>query len=186
MIEKNFTLLTQSEIDTLVGFLQEQKDGVADEVLSQESIDKVISMIQQRQTRHFAQNNKFWVTDAEQYLITVGFRRSREDLCELRFRMMENDYIELYAYNHETGDEFVLTPEDFSDPTTKNDTSIGWGICIMPAFFDQVAELFSLRYTKDTYIQICELFAERNFGKTNIEIPAAFLCDGTLAIDRLL
>lgn len=186
MVEKNFTLLTQSEIDTLVNFLQHKSENVAEDVLTQESIDKVIRMIKERHTRHFAQNNKFWIADAEQYLITIGFREKISDLCELRIRKADNDYVELYVYNAVTGKELVLLPEDFSDPTAKKGTSHGWGYCIIPAFFDQIAELFSLKYTKETYDIVCALFAEKNFGTSELELPAAFVCDGAMAIDRLI
>lgn len=186
MVEKNFTLLTQEEIDTLVGFLQEKKDSLGDEVLTQESIDKIIRMVKTRQTRHFAQNNKFWGVESEQYLISIGFRKSLEELCELKLRKKENDYVELYILNRVSQKEMILLPEDFSDPTAKKMGSEGWGYSIIPAFFDQIAEVFALRYSKETYEEVCRIFAERNFGKRDLEIPAAFVCDGTYAIDRLL
>ena len=186
MVEKNFTLLTQAEIDTLVDFLQEKKDSLGDEVLTQESIDKIIRMVKTRHTRHFAQNNKFWAAESEQYLISIGFRKNMEELCELKLRKKEDDFVELYIVNHASGKEMVLLPEDFSDPTAKKTVSEGWGYSIIPAFFDQIAEVFALRYTKETYDKVCEIFAEKNFGKKELEIPAAFVCDGTFAIDRLL
>ena len=45
MLDTNFSLLSQEEIDTLIEFLTESTSALESEVLSQESIDKLISMM---------------------------------------------------------------------------------------------------------------------------------------------
>ena len=45
MLDTNFSLLSQEEIDTLIEFLTESTSVLESEVLSQESIDKLISMM---------------------------------------------------------------------------------------------------------------------------------------------
>ena len=45
MLDTNFSLLSQEEIDTLIEFLTESTSVLESEVLSQESIDKLISML---------------------------------------------------------------------------------------------------------------------------------------------
>lgn len=45
MSDTNFSLLSQDEIDTLVEFLTEKSTDIESDVLSQESIDKLISMM---------------------------------------------------------------------------------------------------------------------------------------------
>ena len=41
----SFSLLNQKEIDSLIGFLSEQKNSLNSDVLSQTSIDKLIKLI---------------------------------------------------------------------------------------------------------------------------------------------
>ena len=41
----SFSLLNQKEIDSLIGFLSEQKNSLDSDVLSQKSIDKLIKLI---------------------------------------------------------------------------------------------------------------------------------------------
>ena len=45
MMETNFSLLSQEEIDTLIAFLSEKSNFVESEVLSQDSIDKLACLV---------------------------------------------------------------------------------------------------------------------------------------------
>ena len=42
---QNFSLLSQPEIDTLIDFINEKREGVDSSVLNQESIDKLLEML---------------------------------------------------------------------------------------------------------------------------------------------
>ena len=42
---QDFSLLSQSEIDTLINFINDKREGVDSSVLNQESIDKLLEML---------------------------------------------------------------------------------------------------------------------------------------------
>ena len=130
----SFSLLNQKEIDSLIGFLSEQKNSLDSDVLSQKSIDKLIKLISSDSDRI--------ITDAfahvdNSVLATLGFREDVSQLCELKFSVNETtDYIILTAYNTVTNKELVITPNLIN----ANDTT-DWGCSISPVFLSRTISL---------------------------------------------
>lgn len=183
MTETNMTLLTQEEIDALIHFLKGQSQGMTQEVLSQESIDKLIRMIRGKEVGNANFDRLLNHVTNEKCLRDAGLR-GEDQICQLIASIGEDGFVKLSIKNISTGKEVIVTPEGFA----KQDFSITeskWGYCIMPAFFDQIAKIYGLEYTKENYDFVCELYAEKNFGDKNYEISSAFLPDEGM-ISRLL
>lgn len=174
-MERNMTLLTQEEIDTLVTFLEEKRGRMSDEVLSQESIDKLIRFVQGSGLP--VSNFDRFLSDInnEKYLREMGLREG-DQVCELLLEQEADGFIKLVINNTVTGKSAYISPDGFA----KQDLSVmegKWGLSIMPAFFDQIAQVYGLKYSKETFERVCRLFAEKNFGDKDAEISAAFLPD---------
>lgn len=182
-MERNMTLLTQDEIDTLVAFLEEKRERMSDEVLSQESIDKLIRFVQRRE---------FPVSNFDRFLSNISNEKCLRDmglkegdqLCELLLEQEADGFIKLIIKNTVTGKNAYISPDGFA----KQDLSVmggQWGLSIMPAFFDQIAKMYGLKYSKETFECVCQLFAEKNFGDKDAEISAAFLPDDGM-VNRIM
>lgn len=174
-METNMTLLTQDEIDTLIDFLEEKKVSMDGDVLPQDSIDKLIRLIQRKNIGTANFDRLLNHVSNERCLLEAGLREENQT-CELIAGMSEKGFVELTIKNTVTGKTAVVTPDGF----TKQDLSITgseWGYSIMPAFFDQIAKIYELKYTRETMDFVCRLFAEKNFGDKDAELSAAFLPD---------
>lgn len=177
MSEKNLTLLTQDEIDTLVEFLVDKKSEINDEVLNQNSIDKLIYLIRNRDGRKLRMDfvNPGTGEEGPKVLVNLGFAEREGQLCRLDVRVAEDtSYLELYAVNTETGKEVKITPHNFSHLDLEENEQT-WGVAIVPAFFDEVASSFGLKYTRETLERVCSIFADKNFGDKDMDLPMAFV-----------
>lgn len=186
MKKKSFTLLTQQEIDTLVNFLVDKKDDFTNEVMSQDSIDKLISIIRGNVRNKFRLDiSQAELLYGEKLLVSLEFCTEGQE-CELMAeKNSENQYLELTAVNKETGRALKVTPENFVKHNLEP-SSATWGKAIFPAAFNEVAEVFGLRYTKDTYNFICDIFSEVNYGEKGIEVPEVFLPDADQLVDNMI
>ena len=184
-METNLTLLTQDEIDTLVDFLEEKKAGVRmnGEVLPQDSIDKLIRLIQRRKVETTNFDRLLNHVSNEKCLSEAGIREENQ-ICQLIAGISEKGFIELTIKNTATGKTVLITPDGFaSQDLSKTDSE--WGYSIMPAFFDQIAKIYNLKYTKENLDFVCRVFAEKNFGNKDAELSAAFLPDDGM-VSRIL
>ena len=138
----SFSLLNQKEIDSLIGFLSEQKNSLNSDVLSQTSIDKLIKLISSDSDRIITDVFDPFAHVDNSVLATLGFREDVSQLCELKFAVDEsNDYIILTAYNTVTKKELIITPNLINANDTKD-----WGCSISPVFFNRIAKVFSFKY----------------------------------------
>ena len=93
---KSFSLLSQQEIDTLVKFLTEKKKGVGSDVMSQNSIDKLIRLIQTDKDRIVLNSSIAVDSLTMTFLEEIHFRDSSDELCELRCNVNpETNYLSL-------------------------------------------------------------------------------------------
>ena len=79
----SFSLLNQKEIDSLIGFLSEQKNSLNSDVLSQTSIDKLIKLISSDSDRIITDVFDPFAHVDNSVLATLGFREDVSQLCEL-------------------------------------------------------------------------------------------------------
>lgn len=178
----SFSLLNQQEIDTLVKFLTDQKNTVDSDVMSQNSIDKLIRLIQTDSDRlilnPFLSLTSAGVSAADK----IKFRESSSELCELRCAINdETGFIELSIYNTEKDATFILTPSAFDD----NDTST-WGFSISPAHFSQIAYSLAVKFTQTTYDFICATYAKANYGSEDHKISDFYLPNNKTLLESLL
>lgn len=178
----SFSLLNQQEIDTLVKFLTEKKNTVDSDVMSQNSIDKLIQLIQTDKERLIL--NQFLSLDTAGIPVAkkLQFRDSSVEVCELRCSINnESGFMELSIYNTEKDTTYPLTPDIFAP-----DDSSGWGYSITPSYFNQIAYALSLKYTQSTYDFVCSTFAKHNYGSENHKIAEVYLPDNSTLLEVIM
>lgn len=181
MIEQSMALLSQAEIDTLIDFLnrEKQKTSVDSSVLNQESIDKLIKLVLSNQgaEHRFRMRLPIMMTGDEQL---ISFYSAADESFgnssryELIFEIDGQDGVVLSGRNMETGVLVPITPDHVLNPECK-DAAGNWGRCIMPAAFDQVATFLRLQYTRETLDQVCARFAEVMYGDETAALPEVYL-----------
>lgn len=164
MEENNFSLLSQEEIDSLVKYLQGNAETIENKVLNQESIDKLILMMQSfRGTKIDSKNVK-----------AISSVLSRDKTWELEISWNDNGYLELYVTDGSKREK--ITPESFANGCFLEDDS-QWGFAISPSVFCNVASLYGIRFTKETYQQVVSHFAKVNYGTPDYPVPLYYLAD---------
>lgn len=176
----SFSLLNQQEIDSLIRFLTEKKNAVDSDVLSQNSIDKLITLIQTDRDR---------ITLST--LLTYGninnavlkdFRTEDQEPCQLQFGLNQDSrFAELTIYNPATEKTMLLTPRQLD----QNDTE-EWGLSIPPSVFIHIALGLELKFTQATYDAVCDAYAANTFGSSDHKIPEIMLPDNDLLVECLL
>lgn len=170
MSDTNFSLLSQEEIDTLIEFLTEKTGCFGTEVLSQESIDKLIAMM-----KGYGKN-------------VVGNHRSSETVravssvlgSDSRWVMTfeENSttgYMEIFATDGTQKEK--ITPKGYSCGCFVGDDST-WGYAVSPVQFAEIAKVYGLKFSKGVYSEVCQRFAEKNFGDKLYDIDDFFMASG--------
>lgn len=170
--ERSMALLTQGEIDTLIGFLEQKKELISDEVMSQESIDKLIYLVSAQSSEGIRFSRLFQPNIQSKCLEAAGLKEEGQT-CELLFETGEQ-FILLKLYNQETEKEMLLTPEGFAKEDLSHQEG-EWGKSIMPALFDEIAIVLGVKYTQETYQKVCETFAQNMYGDKNYKIPSVYL-----------
>ncbi|MBD5089581.1 MAG: hypothetical protein HDT30_12385 [Clostridiales bacterium] len=174
MEENNFSLLSQEEIDSLVSYLKGNTKTVESKVLNQESIDKLIMMMQTFRG----------ITTEKKNVRAIKTVLSGDKTWELQILVNENtNYIELYAT--EGSRQEKITPESFLNGCFLDDDS-QWGFSISPTIFCNVASLYGIRFTKETYEQVVRQFAKVNYGTSDYSVPAFYLADSKVLSMNLL
>lgn len=166
---QSYSLLNQEEIDVLVNFLTDKKNSVHSDVMSQQSIDKLIYLITNDRQQLMNILDPLVCVDPE-LLEHNGFRQNEDELCELRCTVADNGYLKLTAHNTVSDSYLEITPALFS----ANDTE-DWGKCISPMTFNRLAKALHLRYTTETHKTICSVYAKTIFGDENHPVSSIHL-----------
>lgn len=179
---QSYSLLSQQEIDILIDFLTEKKGSLDNDVMNQQSIDKLIHLIKNDSQR--IRNNLFDPlsnVDTE-LLVSLNFKTKPTDFCEFRCSVNEeNSYIQLIAYNPETKKELAITPKILNKNNSEE-----WGFCISPLMFNRLARSLSLKYTTETHDTICGIYAKTIYGDASHPIPELFLPSNTHLLECLI
>lgn len=178
MVETNFSLLSQEEIDILIKFLKENYDLVESEVLSQESIDKLILMM-----KGFSRDKHLKSQHEASDVRAVGTVLTGTGVWRLEFEENNAGFVELYATNDTTKE--IITPKGYSCACFTKDNS-QWGYAISPNLFLEVAKCYGLKFSKEVYQSVCERFALKNFGDASYDISDFYLANGKDVISKLL
>lgn len=178
----SFSLLNQIEIDTLVKFLTDKKNTLDSDVMSQNSIDKLIDLIQTDKER-LALNIAFAYSDVDISTWShLDFRNSADEICQLKIsKDTEGGYVSLSILNTISNQTTPLSPDNFDNHDTKE-----WGLSIPPTTFCQIAALLSLKFTQETYDTVCSIYAQHNYNDSGHKIPEIFLPDNDVLLNCLM
>lgn len=165
----NFSLLSQKEVDVLVSFLT-KNNGVDSDVLSQESVDKLVYLLNGHLGSAHLELYDPFVKPLKDVIAERGLRTDGDEICELTFSVKEDGKLQLRAVNKNTGKEMDITPKIFDDKEIVDE----WGCSMSPATFNRLARVLGLKYTADTYDGICKIFAQHNYGDKNAHLPALY------------
>jgi hypothetical protein len=186
MKENNFSLLNQQEIDTLVDFLSKSRDQVNVDVLSQDSIDKLIRMISHDDLSTTGLDKLDSIHIYMDILKDLGIRDTSEQICELSFSTdAETNYIILTATNMENGKTYTITPASM-DRLEVFGGVMAWGYSIPPVSFNTIARIFRCKYSRKTYEEICALFALKNYGSKDQKLPSLYYPTTEQLLESLL
>lgn len=176
----SFSLLNQQEIDTLIRFLTEKKNAVDSDVMSQKSIDKLITLIQTDRDRIAL--GSFLTYGNINNAFLKDFRKENQEVCHLQFALHpDTKFVELSIFNPVTQKTMMLTPALLD----KNDTD-EWGLSIPPSIFIHIALGLELKFSQNTYDSVCDAYAAHNFGSSEHKIPETMLPDNDLLVECLL
>lgn len=170
MSDTNFSLLSQEEIDTLIEFLTEKTGGFGTEVLSQDSIDKLIAMMK-GYGKNIVANHK-----SLESVRAVSSVLGSDGTWTMNFQ--ENSttgYMEIFAINGAQKEK--ITPRGYSCGCFVGDDST-WGYAISPVQFAEIAKVYGLKFSKSVYSDVCQRFAEKNFGDKMYDIDDFFMASG--------
>lgn len=180
-------LLTQKEIDALIKFLRENNHTIQNTTLTQNSIDKLVKFFQS--PGDLSIRFKFDCSSgskSDEEILKALIQPDDISSYELIYRQEgDSNYIHLYAHHAEKNDSILITPKCLELLKLVEDHS-EWGACIEPILFDKAAKIFNLSYTKDTYDQICKLFAKNRYGDENAFIPYIYLPASDSIVDTLI
>jgi len=164
----NNTLLSQKEIDTLVQFLTKHNNNLQEVVLSQDSIDKLISLLQNKGDLG---SDIFELSDFSNDVLDAGSSLAGYMLhCTID---EATQYINIFARNSH-GTTVRITPAGLADDENVNGAT-EWGYCIEPAVFDKIATSFKLKYSCEEYENVCRTFAMKRYGNEYAIIPTLYL-----------
>lgn len=178
MEEKNFSLLTQTEIDALIHFLNEKGTAPVDSgVLTQDSIDKIIRVLTSEM------GDKMDVKTGLGKLEAVVDNAEIKGL-ELKFELgKDSENVLVYVV---CGDETVyISPSSLElKKIVKSDMT--WGYAIEPSHFSMLAQVFELNYTEDTYEQVVKRFAKVMYGSEDAKVAQIYLADAVSVANSLI
>ncbi|WP_167957847.1 hypothetical protein [Anaerosporobacter faecicola] len=172
MSENNKALLSQKEIDTLVQFLIDQKKGLQTTVLTQESIDKLVQLLS---------NKDFDLLKFDIAGITEKTENETEEVlsnlvdydCTLTYELqfeVHHNVITLSAIHTDSNTILPITPKSLELISIIDDDT-NWGCCIDPILFDKIATVFHFKYKRATLEAVTRLFAEKIYGDSTYELP---------------
>ena len=172
---ENRTLLSQSEIDALVSFLQQGTDVeqpvAIGEVLDQSSIDKPVDIIRFNNNHGIMLNNDTTaaILGAGNVAITApdGSTVDRS-VCELVYKIADSGMAELYCRNTKDDSLYRISPDSLSQRKYVADGA-SWGLAVSPRHFNKVANLFRLDYSQETYQAVQKHFNEIMYGDAGAE-----------------
>ena len=174
MSEKNMSLLSQSEIDALINFLNEKKDNetIGGDTLSQSNINKLIELVKSIPSldKNVLLNTAAIETGSASFFTNLADKEG----YELTFKCSSDGQISLFACNIETDDAIAITPNMLSN-VKFDDAPETWGSCMAPATFDRIAKTLSLNYSDESLNKLKALFAEKMYGSAEVVIPAFYL-----------
>ncbi len=177
----NMVLLSQGEIDSLLDFLKQQKSKFGNEVMDQESVDRLISLLRTDSSR----NVKFDTVVPEMKrgsgnalirIEEIGSLKEQQQNCKLECEMDQGTgYIRIFCYDKVSDKKYYITPKCMEQMRYISGDNSEWGRAVVPLTFDQIAVLFSVKYSKATFDKITAIFTERMYGEAGANISDLYM-----------
>lgn len=186
MSESNFTLLSQKEIDALIKFLSAKQSSVTNEVLNQDSIDKLIHLIRNNDINKLGFDSLTPLDDTTSNDLLQNLGLSNTESKQNLISVSQNDttgFLEIYAINEATREKIIITPSCFEKDN--KDVDYTWGYSIAPIIFDKIATKYKMKYSESTYNTVCTIFSTKNYGDPQTTIPKVFLPTSTQLLNHL-
>ena len=174
-MSENKTLLSQGEIDALVAFLTNSEAAPIGTVLDQSSIDKLIELVKYNNKRGLFIGEGGDGEYADAVILDKGLdleeqKKDYELICKKDGR----DFIEVLCVSKNGGKTYKLTPSCLlQNKRVENDKS-EWGMAISPLHFNDLALLFGIKYSSETFRFVCNNFAKVMYGYEDAEISSLY------------
>ena len=176
---ENRTLLSQSEIDALVSFLQQGSDTpepvAIGDVLDQSSIDKLVDIIRFNNSHGVMLNNDTTaaiLSAGNVDIIAPDGSTVDRSACELEFRLADSGMAQIYC-KAKDGAEYPISPDSLRQRKYVAEGS-EWGFAISPRHFNKIANLFRVNYSQDTFNEVVARFAEITYGSRDAEVSKIY------------
>lgn len=192
-MDKNKVLLSQSEIDVLIKFLDMKKDKVGVEVLEQSSVDKLLNILRSgngEQKLYFDSNLPEFKENSGTAILVLDEDANigdQQQFCELTCEIDgDTEYMKIICINKQNGNRYNMTPACLEQVKYINEDIAEWGYAVPPLTFDTVASLLQVKYTKATFDKVCEVYAEKMFGDKTHSISSIYMPAAGNLIQHLL
>ena len=177
-MNQNMALLSQTEIDTLLNFLQKSKVG--EDVMDQGSIDRLIDLLQSDRKREvkFDENVPEVHGKEERALLVIDAIGGvpEQQRCVLECQVdAATKFLRVVCRDEKKDAEYEITPACVSELRFRVSDTSRWGYAIPPVTFDRIAALLAVKYTKSVFDKVCCIFAEQMFGDAQATIPELYL-----------
>ena len=175
---ENRALLSQSEIDALVSFLQHDgttKTSSIGEVLDQNSIDKLVDLIRANNDQGvFLDPDALNLGAIEAPITAQNGTVLDTSVCELDFRITPEGIAEICCVNMSDATFYKIYPECLIQGKYVSEGS-EWGRAVSPRHFCMIADLFGLEYPPEAYNAVVARFCEIMYGSSSAQ-PASIYC----------
>ena len=192
-MSENMALLSQNEIDALVKFLLEKQNIKSGVVLDQGSIDRLVNVLQDKTfiqkmgsvTEEPMQNAT--TKTVAQLLLLEGEQDivAQQTNYELIFECDAEGMIQVVCQSKLSTKRHVITPSCLEQSRYTEEESV-WGKTISPIVFDTISGMLHIRYSKDTFLRVCDRFAEVVYGNKNAEIPSFYMPNASSLMQHML
>ncbi len=172
----NKTLLSQGEIDALVAFLTNSEAAPIGTVLDQSSIDKLIDLVKYNNKRGLfigEGNDTGEYSDAVVLDKGLDLEAQKQDY-ELICKKNARDYVEIFCVSKSGGKSYKLTPSCLIQNKRVEEDKAEWGHAISPLHFNNLALLFGIKYSSETFRFVCENFAKVMYGYEEADISMVY------------
>ena len=180
-MSENMALLSQNEIDALVKFLLEKQNIKSGVVLDQGSIDRLVNVLQDKTfiqkmggPEEPMQNTT--TKTVAQLLLLEGEQDFvvQQTNYELIFECNADGMVQVVCQSRLSTKRHVITPACLEQSRYVEEEST-WGKTISPIVFDTISGMLHIRYSKETFLRVCDRFAEVVYGNKNAEIPSFYM-----------
>lgn len=167
-------LLSQSEIDALVAFLKKQQDVSIGRVLDQNSIDKLIEIVQTNNSKGIYFDNEGEKLLVPENIVVIDEKNGEAmnpSECVLEAREGENGFVDICCVQKATGAVCRISPSFFLQ---KPEDGTTWGFAVSPRTFEDIAEKLGITYTSEEYEAVCKRFSKVMYGTEDAVIAEVY------------